>query len=101
MNNPNWSRRQVVDDLKDILIFGGLTDSYGVNESKETDKKGKTFYSLTFAKAANLDGVVKVYGSGFILIEWQTRYAHLPHRGKQVCKSDVEAKRFIQRNFVL
>jgi hypothetical protein len=100
MNNPNWSRRQTVDEIKETLLFGDLSDSYGINESKEVDKKGKSHYSVTFCKARVLDGVVKIYSNKFILVSWMTGYRDMPHKGQEVFRSCADAKRFIQKSFV-
>ena len=93
-------RQQVAQNLADTCTFGDLNDSYGVSVAKATDQKGKPHWSVLFCKARITDGVIRVYSPGFILITWQTALRDLPHNGKQVCKSEAEAKDFIVKNFV-
>ena len=90
-------REQVAQDLADTCVFGGLNESYGVLTSKQTDAKGKSYRSVTFARNAILDGCIKVYSPGFILITWQTAIRDLPSKGREVCKSPHEAKQFLMR----
>ena len=60
-------REQVAQNLVDTCVFGGLDESYGVNLSKETDTKGKSYWSITFAKAGTLDGSINAnQGAVFI-----------------------------------
>lgn len=94
-------REEVAQALAETCIFGALNDSYGVDKTKVTDKKGKTYWSVTFCKARVLDGVIQVYSPRFILVKWQTTFGHLPHRGQKIFKSEHEAKDFICRNFVI
>lgn len=61
-------RQQVAQNIADTCIFGGLNESYGVSCERATDKKGKPHWSVLFAKARTLDGVVRVYSPGFIMI---------------------------------
>ncbi len=56
-------REQVADNLVETCAFGGLNDSYGIMKSKATDAKGKTYWSVTFAKARYLDGQIKITAS--------------------------------------
>lgn len=90
-------REDIANNLADTCVFGGLNESYGVLTSKETDAKGKSYRSVTFARNAILDGVIKVYSPTFILISWQTAIRDLPSKGREVCKSEHEAKQFLMR----
>jgi hypothetical protein len=92
-------RQQVAQNLADTCMFGGLNDSYGVSVAK-TEEKGKTFWSVTFAKARILDGVIKVYSPKFILVKWQTAIHDLPTKGQEVFKSEADVKSFLIRSFV-
>jgi hypothetical protein len=83
MQNVNWSRSVIAEELEDTLKFGGLTDNFGKIRTKVSDSKGKTFYSLPFNA-----GSVKIYGPKFILINGT------------VCKSVSEAKRVLQFQYV-
>lgn len=90
-------RGEVAQNLADTCIFGGLNDSYGVSCQRDTDKKGKTHWSILFCKARVLDGVIRVYSERFILITWQG----LGERnGKYVAKSEHDAKTFLVNHFV-
>lgn len=96
-------RQEVAQNIADTCTFGNLNESYGVSCEKSTDKKGKTHWSVLFAKARNLDGVVRVYSPTFILISWQgatAKAAGLPFEGRQVCRSEAEAKAFLINHFV-
>jgi hypothetical protein len=90
-------RHQVAINLMDTCIFGALNDSYGVSCEKATDSKGKAHWSVLFCKARVLDGVIRVYSERYILITWQG----LGERnGKQVCRSEHEAKGFLVNRFI-
>lgn len=96
-------RQQVAQNIADTCIFGNLNESYGVSCERATDRKGKAHWSILFAKARTLDGVVRVYSPGFIMITWRgaaATAAGLGFEGRQVCKSEAEAKAFIVNNFV-
>lgn len=92
-------RQEVAQNLADTCKFGGLDDSYGVIVSKAEDTK-KTYWNVTFAKARILDGNIKVYSPSFILITWQTAIRDLAARGREVFRSESEAKAFLQRTFI-
>lgn len=90
-------REQIAHNLADTCVFGGLNESYGVNCIKATNAKGKTYWSVTFAKARTLDGDIQVYSPTFILVRWQTAIRDLPAKGSIVAKSEAEAKELLQR----
>lgn len=91
------ARQQVALNLADTCMFGDLNDSYGVSCERATDSKGKAHWSVLFCKARVLDGVIRVYSEGFILITWQG----LGERsGKKVCRSEFEAKEFLVNYFI-
>lgn len=94
MSSP---RQDVAQELVETIMFGGLDEVYGCNMSKETDNKGKSYYSVSFCKARNLDGVVKVYSPKFVLVKWQTQYRDMPAKGQQVFKNVWDAKSFLQK----
>jgi hypothetical protein len=83
MQNINWSRGMVAEELEDTIKFGGLTDCWSKIRIKETDAKGKTYYVLKFDH-----GSIKVYGPRFILVN------------RQICRSAYEAKQYIQMEYV-
>jgi len=96
-------RQKVAQNLADTCVCGGLNESYGVSVEKATDKGGKDHWSVLFAKASTLDGVIRVYSPGFVLVQWQgalARVTDLPLRGSQVCRSESEAKEFLIAHFV-
>jgi hypothetical protein len=92
-------RHSVAEEIAESCRFGDLNDSYGVLVSKG-EANGKSFWSVTFCKAVNLDGEVRIYSPNFILIKWTTRYKHLPKNGSQKFSDVDSAKLFIQKNFV-
>lgn len=92
-------RQEVAQNLADTCVFGGLNDSYGVSVTK-SEEKGKTFWSVTFAKARILDGVIKVYSPKFILVKWRAAICDLPAHGQEVFRSEADAKSFLIRQFV-
>lgn len=83
MQNVNWSRSVIAEELEDTLKFGGLTDNWGKIRTKETDKNGKTYYMLPFHH-----GSVKIYGPRFILVN------------REACRSVGDAKRVLQLEYV-
>ena len=94
-------RQNVAQNLADTCIFGGLSNSYGVQVQK-SEEKGKTFWGITFCKARLLDGVIRVYSPNFIMIRWQGRTtSELPSRGQEVFRSELAAKQFLIKNFVV
>jgi hypothetical protein len=101
MAEPGISpRQQVAQNLADTCIFGDLNDSYGVSMERGTSSTGKAHWSVLFAKARVLDGVIEVYSPNFILVKWQTSLRDLPERGKEVFKTELDAKKFILDSFV-
>lgn len=93
-------RQQVAQNLAETCIFGNLNDSYGVSVEKSTDQKGKTHWSVLFCKARVLDGVIRVYSPGFIMVTWQTGVRDLPSKGKEIFRSESAAKEFIVSTFI-
>ena len=92
-------REEAAQDLLEVCIFGGLSDGPGALKTKGEDSKGKSYWSVTFCKARELDGEIKVYSERFILITWNTAYRDLPKSGREVFKS-VHDARFFMRNFI-
>lgn len=90
-------REQIARNLAETCVFGGLNEAYGVLCQKATNQKGKTYWSVTFAKARTLDGSIQVYSPTFILISWQTANRDLPATGRQVLKSEDEARDFLAK----
>jgi len=88
-------REELAHELADTCTFGGLDESYGVMVSKQEDPKGKEYWSVTFAKARYLDGVIKVYSPTFVLVKWQGMGG-----GSEVLRSGHAAKQFLTNNFV-
>lgn len=101
MSEPSGSiRSQVAQNLVDTCVFGSLNDSYGVMLTKDTDKKNKSFWGITFCKARILDGYIRVYSEKYILITWETAIRDLPRKGSQVCRNEYEAKDFLVKTFI-
>lgn len=93
-------RRQVAENLADTCICGGMDDSYGVSVTKQKNKGGKEYWGITFAKAAVLDGIIEVYSPSFIVVAWQTAIRDMAARGREVFKSEMDAKLFLTKSFV-
>jgi hypothetical protein len=96
-------RQQVAVALADTCVCGDLNESYGVSVVKTKDGKGKDHWCVTFAKARYLDGLIKVYSPGFILIKWMgaaAKVSGLAFDGSMLCRSEHEAKDFIINHFV-
>lgn len=87
-------RESVARALADTCMFGGLNESYGVSVSRAEDTKGKSYWSISFAKARTLDGAIWVYSPNFILVRWQ------PGRGNVRFTNEYDAKRFIMEKFI-
>lgn len=81
--NANWFRKLVSDELREMILWAGLADKYEGIKSKETDKKGKTFYRLT----TNIGDII-VYSPKVIYVNGYK------------CHSVNETKRHIQYNYV-
>lgn len=88
-------RQQVAQDLADTCMFGNLNDSYGVILSK-TEHNGKSCWSVTFAKAAILDGVIRVYSPSFIQVKWEGKMG----KGSEVFRNMSNAREFITNKFI-
>jgi hypothetical protein len=99
LNDKMSPREQVAEALMETCVFGGLTDAYGVIKARST-ANGKTYWSVTFCKARDLDGVIRIYSERFILIQWKTRYKSLPHTGQQKFISERQAKDFMCLHFI-
>lgn len=96
MAEPGISpRQQVAVDLADTCLFGGLDESYGVNVSKG-DHNGKSCWTVTFAKAAILDGVIRVYSPSFIQVKWEGKMG----KGSEVFRNMSNAREFITNKFI-
>lgn len=83
MQNVNWSRSLIAEELEETIKFGGLTDITGKLRVKEIDAKGKSYYLLKFNR-----GMVKIYGPRFILVN------------RDACRSVEEAKRVLQFDYI-
>jgi hypothetical protein len=95
-------REEIADALVDTCVFGGLDESYGVNKQRG-EANGKTFWSITFAKARTLDGLIRVYSPTFIQIKWQGSRAvasGLSFTGNEICRSEAAAKLFLTKHFI-
>lgn len=90
-------RQQTAINLASTCIFGALNDSYGVSVEKDTDSRGRAFWSVTFCKARVLDGIIRVYSPSFIFITWQGMGER---DGKYVARSEHGAKTFISNRFI-
>ena len=89
-------RQQVAELLAETCIFGNLNDSYGVSVTK-SEADGKSFWTVLFAKAAILDGVIRVYSPNFIQVKWQGKLG----KGSEVFRSPGAAKDFLSNTFIV
>lgn len=88
-------RESVAHELADTCFFGDLNQSYGVIVEKG-ETNGKSHWSVTFAKAAILDGLIRVYSPAFIQVKWQGKMG----KGSEVFRSVSTAKVFLQKTFI-
>ena len=88
-------RTEVVDKIEEFLLENGLDEVYGVLREDEAK-----YASLTFCKARDLDGSIKVYGPRFILVQYQTRIGDLPRKDSAVFESVEDTLEFLRLAFV-
>jgi hypothetical protein len=81
--NANYFRKLLSDEMTETLMWSGLAAEYRGMKSKETDKKGKSFYRLKMIK-----GEVLIYSPKVIYIN--------DHK----CHSMNEAKRHLEYNYI-
>ena len=81
--NANWYRKLISDELREMLMWAALADNYDSIKTKETDKKGKTFYRLKMSK-----GEILVYSPKVIYVN------------EHKCHSIGECKRHIQYKYI-
>jgi hypothetical protein len=81
--NANYFRKLLSDEMAETLMWSGLAAEYRGMKSKETDKKGKSFYRLKMIK-----GEVLIYSPKVIYIN--------DHK----CHSMNEAKRHLEYNYI-
>jgi hypothetical protein len=86
-------REQIAQDMLDVVIFGGLTDTHHGIKTKEVNSKGKSFWCITFCKKNIIEGQIHVYSEKFIIVKWT---ANQGQRGNKVFKYDGDCKKFIQ-----
>jgi len=93
-------RRELLEDIAAKLTEARLCNPYGGDVTKVPRGRGGAFYQTLFSYPRNLDGYIAVYNVNHIVVEFQTRYHHLPHRGRFVFKSADDVKEFIDAAFV-
>lgn len=95
------TRKAIAEDLAAYLKNLGLDDVYGININLITPAtpKGKSYFNVTFCQAGTLDGVIKIYGSTFILINYTTAIRHLPQHGNFKFDSVDAVKVYLLSNF--
>ena len=89
------SSRRYVKRESPTPKVGTTSISSGVTVTR-SDAGGKTHWVVLFAKAAVLDGVIKVYSPSFIQVKWQGRLG----KGSEVLRSESAAKDFLLRKFI-
>lgn len=82
--NANYFRSLVCEELCETLMWGDLVDDFRTFRSKETDKKGQTFYRLSMKS-----GEVLVYSPKSIFID------------RQKFTSVAAAKVYLQKNHIV
>jgi hypothetical protein len=90
------ARQELAQRIADFIVSKRLTVPYGGDVIKAGNH-----YSVLFAAAAVLDGVVNVYGPKFIQVTYQTQYRDLPHRANTVFGSESAALDFLNKAFVV
>jgi hypothetical protein len=90
-------RAQVAQNLADTCVFGGLNDSHEVCIEKETDTKGKSYWSVSFSKDKNVDGNICVFGERHIVVKWKS----LKTKSQETFKNETLAKSFMVSTFVV
>lgn len=88
-------RTEIVDQIEEFLLDNGLDEVYGVLRTDEARYSG-----LTFCKARDLDGSIRVYGPKFILLEYRTRIGGLPAHDRAVFESVDDTLEFLRLAFV-
>jgi len=89
------ARQELAQRIADFIVNNRLTVPYGGDVNKSGNH-----YSVLFAAAAVLDGVVNVYGPKFIQVTYQTQYRALPNRASPVFESESAALDFLNKAFV-
>lgn len=82
--NANYFRKLISDEMAETLMWSGLSLQYRGMKSKDTDKKGKSFYRLKM-----INGEVLIYSPKVIYIN------------KHKCHSVNEAKRHLEYNYMI
>src|SRR3989304_4662545 len=81
-------RQQIIHDFGVFFRTHNLDQVYGCIEGLESFKTRPGKYrTLTFCKARNLDGILKVFSENSLRVEFQTRYQSLPHQGSETFTS--------------
>lgn len=81
--NANYFRSLVCEELCETLMWGDLVHDFSTFKSKDTDRKGQTFYRLTMK-----EGEVLIYSPKSIFVN-----------GKKHT-SVASAKVYLQRNYI-
>jgi len=93
------TRAEAQDELRQTLMNLGLNESYGIIDGKDKTANGRSFRTMTFARAGSLDGVVHIFGPKFIVVKWVTAIRRLPHRGMEYFRSVESCQEWLIENF--
>ena len=89
-------REDLTERISDFVFCNSLATVYS---GTDIDKSKKFRYVL-ISKPRVLDGVVRVYGSKFIYVSYQTAYRDLPAKDTRIFTSVYDALNFLQLAFV-
>jgi len=85
-------RKDIQDDMAQFLESVGLNEVYGVLTDIEEIMYSRKIRTVTFCRAATLDGVVRIYSPNFIQVK--------TNRDSEVFTSAEDAKAYIQAKYV-
>lgn len=82
-------RAQIAERIAETIRELGLTNPFGGDVSRP---EGQRYYGILFARPRTLDGLVRVYGPKFILVETS-------QTGQEKFESEAEAVAFIREHW--
>jgi hypothetical protein len=89
-------REEITERISDFVFCNSLATVYsGTDLSKD-----KKYRYVLISKPRVLDGEIRVYGSKFIYVSYQTAYRSLPAKDRRIFTSCDDALNFLQLAFV-
>ncbi|MCK9267237.1 MAG: hypothetical protein M0P14_00820 [Alkaliphilus sp.] len=89
-------RKDIMERVEDFVFMNNLCNVYSGNGIS----KDKKYRYVLFNKPRTLDGEIRIYGSNFICIKFQTGYRDLPKNGWVKFNSIDKALDFMDAAFV-